>query len=335
MSDEKALTTTSQASALDVYGSGTDIKTLAERIKLCLPNGNKLQANEALALAQLAVAYELNPFNGEVWYIPGRGTMVGIKGLRKAARKQGNYWPAFDIIGEQEKAQLGIPKEAVAYRCKIYQTDLLRKAAEAIDLLTRSGMKDAFEVYAYRPAEGIGYGIPSEDSRMKLDQRARKRAEADALKVAFDLPFASEVGNGDRVGYVDAEWTDVSDQQQPGQSGPKWTPEVVNAGEEPPAKPEPPRPSAFPSGPIPCEPSKFFAAVNKETNFYYRNLSHLANALKGDIGRTAWPATKDVDAWGECWAAAVKHAESKRQESEPPTEQPPLVDDNGDLLPPL
>lgn len=291
MSDEKALTV-KHDSALDVYGSGADIKTLAERIKMCLPNGGRLGANEALSLAQLAVAYELNPFNGEVWYIPGRGTMVGIKGLRKAARKQGNYWPAFDIIGEQEKSQLGIPKEAVAYRCKIYQTDLLRKAAEAIDLLTKAGMKDAFEVYAYRPAEGIGYGMPNEDSRMKLDQRARKRAEADALKVAFDLPFASEVGNGDRVGYVDAEWDVVPS----GGGGPQWTEEIAPESEP-----------VVEISDLPTEPTKFLGAVNQATGFYYKNLHHLLNAL----GEKAWPGPRDTAAWADYHKRAVAHAEAK------------------------
>ncbi len=360
MSDEKALTTTSQASALDVYGSGDDIKTLARRIKLCLPGGDKLQEHDALALAQLSVAYGLNPFNGEVWIIvdksgASRGTMVGIKGLRKAARRQGNYWPVFSVLGREEKKEIGIPDNAIAYRCLIYRTDLLRQSAEAIDLMRKAGMTNAHEVYAYKPAEGIGYATPGEFSKMKDDQRARKRSEAEALKVAFDLPFQNEIGtSGDRIGYVDAEEWEVQDpapkltgdalQERMAENvkilrgdpddpdplgidatGPAYDSPAFKAGEEQPAE-QPDLDDVFPreappkSGPIPCEPSKFFAAVNKETSFYYRNLSHLANALKSEIGRTAWPATKDVDVWGECWAAAVKHAESKRQEPEPPAE---------------
>ena len=54
MTDEKQLTVRHE-SALDVYGSGDDIKTLAQRIRLCLPGGGKLSDSEALSLAQLSV----------------------------------------------------------------------------------------------------------------------------------------------------------------------------------------------------------------------------------------------------------------------------------------
>ena len=205
MTEEKALVQ-QESSALDVYGSGGDIKTLAERIKLCLPGGSNLKGPEALGLAQLSVAYGLNPFNGEVWYIPGRGPMVGIKGHRKAARKQADYWTEFVLLPPAEREGLDIPDNAVAYKCLIYRTDMIRQSAEAIQMMHAAGMKDAADRYAYRPTVGIGYATPGEASKMKTDQRARKRAEAEALKVAFDLPFASETGNGERVGYVDAEW---------------------------------------------------------------------------------------------------------------------------------
>jgi len=338
MSDEKQLTVRHE-SALDVYGSGDDIKTLAQRIRYCLPGGNKLAEHDALALAQLSVAYGLNPFNGEVWIIVdkngvSRGTMVGVKGLRKAARKQGNYWTTFDILGAAEKKELSIPENAVAYRCKVYRTDLLRQAAEAIDLLRKAGMDNAFEVYAYKPAEGIGYCTPGESTKMKTDQAARKRAEADALKVAFDLPFASETGqNGDHIGYVDAEWSDVTDRKH----GPEWAPEAVPEEDEPVAifsdiPAEPPKPTY--TGPT--EPSHFFGEVNKTTGFYYRAIQHLANAIKEETGRTAWPATKDTAGWAECWDAALKHAKKMNGEhkTDPaPAEPSPLVDETGNVLP--
>lgn len=210
MSDEKALTTTT-GSALDVYGSGDDIKTLARRIKLCLPGGDKLQDHEALALAQLSIAYQLNAFNGEVWYIPGKGTQVGIKGLRKAARHQSNYWLEHVLLTDEERRGNLVPDKAIAYKCILHRTDMMLTAAAIIKAMRDAGMENAFEVYAYRPAIGIGYWTPGESTKMKGDQAARKRAEAEALKVAFDLPFASEIGNGDRIGYVDAEWSEVQD----------------------------------------------------------------------------------------------------------------------------
>ncbi len=200
---EQALVPSQQHSALDVYGAGEDILTFAKRIKLYLPNGDKLSEPEAMALSQLSMAYRLNPFNGEAWYIPGKGPMVGIKGLRKAARKQGLYWAEHILLTPQERTELAIPDGAIAYKCLIYRADIIRQSAEAIKMMYDAGMKDAAERYGYKPTVGIGYCAKGEATKMKPDQAARKRAEADALKVAFDLPFATDVGNGNRVGYVD------------------------------------------------------------------------------------------------------------------------------------
>jgi len=302
MTDEKQLTVRHE-SALDVYGSGDDIKTLAQRIKLCLPGGGKLSDSEALSLAQLSVAYELNPFNGEVWYIPGRGTMVGIKGLRKSARKQGNYWPTFDILGKVDKQALGIPENAIAYRCNIYRTDLLSQAAEAIDLMRKAGMANAFEVYAYKPAEGIGYVTPGESTKMKPDQAARKRAESDALKVAFDLPFASEVGNGNTIGYVDAEWSDVTDRK----NGPTWPVDLAPEEDEPVAIFSDIQPEQKHDKPRPWSAEIVRGAARKRSGVWARGAAGDWSDAEpvGQDGRRTPASEKQINAVAGIMAAAV------------------------------
>lgn len=313
MTEEKALVP-HQQSALDVYGSGEDIKALSQRIKFCLPGGNRLQDHEALSLAQLSVAYGLNPFNGEVWYLPGKGTMVGIKGLRKAARKQSHYFPTFTLLTQQEKKDLAIPDNAIAYRCLISRTDLLLEVAHAVDIISKAGMKNAFEVYAYKPAEGIGYAVPGESTKMKLDQSARKRSEAEALKVSFDLPFANELGGDDRVGFVDAEWYDV--QQEPKFTGEKLQErlkenvELLRGSEDGPGigDDEPDLDDVFNEEPIPDfphEPMGFFGAVNKVTNYKYKNLKHLTEKFKRELNMTKWPKKEDNVAWNDLLRCAT------------------------------
>ena len=175
--------------AIEVYGSGDELGALARRIRTALPDGRKLQEHEVLALAQLAIAYRLNPFNGEVWYIPGKGAMVGIKGLRKAARAQSHYFTRFEPLDEREKEARGIDPRCLAYRCLVYRHDAILQAAEAIRAMREAGVADAHERFRYEPTEGIGLYRPGESTKMEPVQVAMKRAEADALKRAFDLPF--------------------------------------------------------------------------------------------------------------------------------------------------
>lgn len=201
-----------------MLGQDEEIKNMANAIKLRLPGGDKLSVPEAFALATVSIGYGLNPFNGECWYIPGSGPMVGIKGLRKAARYEvkkqgGNYWVDFQLIRESEKKDLQIPQDSIAYKALLYRTDLVSLAADAISKMGKAGLPwEMCEQYLYRPAMGIGYWRQGEKTKMKPDQCARKRAEAEALKVAFDMPFGFQVGNGTpAVGVVDREAVDLED----------------------------------------------------------------------------------------------------------------------------
>jgi len=162
-----------QGTAMQPYGDKGEIRDLANRVLAMLPGGTDLTKNEAMALAQLAVAYGLNPFHGEVWYIKGKGAMVGIKGLRKAARKQAFFQtvPRNMTMAEREERLL---KDADIGRvCELYRWG--------------NGIPPAQNLPFF--GEGIAYAKetpPHTKSRVWL---AEKRAEADALKKAYDLPF--------------------------------------------------------------------------------------------------------------------------------------------------
>ena len=336
MEEETRLTTT-HGSALDVYGSGDDVKTLSARIKLCLPNGASLKDHEALALAQLSVAYTLNPFNGEVWYIPGKGPMVGIKGHRKAARKQAAYWIEHQLLSQAERSELEIPDSSIAYRCMVYRSDMIRQSAEAIKMMYDAGMKDAAERYAYKPSIGIGFWVKGESTRMKPDQVARKRAEAEALRQAFDLPFASEVGNGETVGYVDADEWRVSPDPAPAPDPERvektssqlyGDPNFEGFGDEPAApatpapelddelvdeaddeQPEQDQGGGDPDAPAITSPKELLAAVNAETMGHYNSIPHLLNAAKQVLGADwKWPTADDAGGYAEALAVLVDHA---------------------------
>lgn len=197
------------------YGSRTEVASLADRIKIMVPGGDKLSKNEALALAQVALGTQLNPFLGEVWYIPGKGPMVGIKGARRldleAVQKKGGYTNMELIACDPLEAgataeQVKANEIAAAFRCEIsdsvssreYQTNLL----EVIRELRAGGepdpVKAAKDICGNRPITmGWGFSTVPELSKMGKTALARKRAEADALKKRIDIPFGASVAAAD------------------------------------------------------------------------------------------------------------------------------------------
>lgn len=225
-------------SAVTPWASRQDVRELGNRIKELLPGANKLRPHEALALSQAAVAHGLDPFNGELWYIPGRGLMAGIKGHRRAGHNQmereggGNYWCEF--VGPMtidELAAIKAPPAALAYKCRLYDSKNITTYVEAVSKLMTGGMPwdIVHSIMGDRPyTEGIGYYVSGEQTKMTPVQCAQKRAEADALKRRFDLPFSAAVGvNGD-VDIVEGEFTiplepeqDLAEVQARMQSGSK------------------------------------------------------------------------------------------------------------------
>jgi len=189
-------------------------------IRELMPGGSRLTVPEAQSLAQVALLHGLDPFNGEVWYLKyedGRsiGIMAGIKGHRRAAHRQldpqgGNFWCEFDLLQSGDKTAMQIPDNALAYRCRLFDSVSIRLYTETVERLCKAGVPwaDVKSMTGERPfSVGYGYFTPGEKSRMKPAACAMKRAEADALRRRFDLPFGSAVGvNGD-TDSIDAEYT--------------------------------------------------------------------------------------------------------------------------------
>lgn len=210
---------------ISTYGESVDVLSLAKRIKIMVPGGNKLTDNEAQALAQVSLVTKCNPFIGEIWYIPGRGPMIGIKGARrhgnentKEAGGKDAYWVAdlSPCSGEEAGYKGDIKDLAAAYKCVV--TDSVstglhqRMFLETVNSLRAAGSKDpvgeAREIVGKRP-QWVEYGFStvSENSKMNKQALARKRAEAAALKLKFDIPFGADVAVGDDA--VEAgDWTD-------------------------------------------------------------------------------------------------------------------------------
>lgn len=201
---------------LQVWGTRDDVRELTERLQLMLPGGKNLNPNDVRALAQGAVAHGLDPLNGEIWMIPGRGLMIGVKGLRKKAREQvqGNFWVEFREIGNpEERKRYGIIDGALAFEARLFDSENIRTYTEAVGMMTKAGVpwEAVKEMIGSKPyTSGIGVLKPTEQTKMERVQCAMKRAEADAIKRRFDVPFGLQQGiEDDDVPVFEGQWADA------------------------------------------------------------------------------------------------------------------------------
>jgi hypothetical protein len=210
-----------------IFGTRGDLTAYARRIKLMCKGGDKLTEPEALALAQVATVTGLNPFTGEVWYIPGSGPMIGIAGARRidqeSAKDHGGYSTPDTQPCPPEEAgatEAEMKDVAAAFKCEITDSTAVleyqKMFSATLASLRESGVTDpvpvAREICGPRPKwTGYGYSLKSERSRMSKTQLARKRAEADALKRKIVLPFGAQVAETDASpDYVEATAQDVT-----------------------------------------------------------------------------------------------------------------------------
>lgn len=185
--------------ALAQFGDRDQVREMADRIAKMMPGTTKLDATEALTVAQIAVAHGLDPFNGEVWGLKGDngkwyGTMVGIKGLRKAAKRQadtenGTYWTE---VRRVEPKTYNQPDNAVVYEVHLRDTVTMQAYGKSLYQLTQAGIPyaEAIKMIGSAPVYvGVGIYKPDEHSKMGAHSCAKKRAEADAIKQRYDVSF--------------------------------------------------------------------------------------------------------------------------------------------------
>ena len=246
--------------ALQAYGQNSDIEELGDRVKRFLPNGNKMSAQDALGLAQIAIAQDLNPFSHEIWFVPGVGILTGIEGYRKLARRVANYTATTREMTNEERTKHSITSVDFGAVCELYRPDVLR---EAIEINKAAGTT----VIPVTPTLGIGIKRPNEKNAFMPNGRsfmwvAEKRAEADALRKAFDIQvgFAEAYTTPqETVTVIDDEpdtlpaWATEElakgsiDDETGGPAEEDWDEDCFDAGEEPEAPPDPePSPIAGP-----------------------------------------------------------------------------------------
>ena len=195
------------------FGDRDKVRELSDRLMALAPGGKRMERGECIALAQISLAHGLDPFNGEAWSIPGGGLMVGIKGLRKLARRQASaenasYWVD---IQQADPDVYGVAQGGVVYLAFLRDSATTQAWAKSVHSMTTAGIpyKEACEMIGAAPVvTGGGIATPDERSKMSIHARARKRAEADAIKQRYDVEFAefSDTEPGD---VIEAEFSNA------------------------------------------------------------------------------------------------------------------------------
>jgi len=219
-----------------LMGRRTEIREVGMRLQQFMPAAQKLTTPEAYAVAQIAVAHGLDPFNGEVWGLKGndgvwRGVMVGIKGLRKCASRQARqenttYWGDFRLVAPEKYSE---PKGAVVYEYELRDTTTTQAWALSLHELTTAGIPytEAIAMLGGSPrVVGVGIAKPEEKSKMGIHARAKKRAEADALKQRFNVEFGQDVAIADEESgpVINAQVTETTSTEP--QPEPEWLQEA-------------------------------------------------------------------------------------------------------------
>jgi len=210
--------TKTQNAIAPTWGERSEIRELVARFRAGLPNAKEVPEIGLLALATAAMAHGLDPWNGEIWciYDKNKGEtslMAGIKGLRKAAKRQMTdrffYDVSFKDVPEEEWSKYALELDEKGRKvewvsiCTLRRQDAtsnyLAQLAQAKDLCG-GNVEEAREMVGEQPRWiGIGIVRVGEKSRMEKTRLARKRAEAEATTQAFDLPFVNQDYNGSTV----------------------------------------------------------------------------------------------------------------------------------------
>jgi len=226
---EKGIVISPKQSALTEWDVLKGDKSLFnKRLSLMITNGNRLSEQEVGALGAYALTNDLNPFNGECYYLPTVGPVPGIAGWRRKAHEQLEYEAKeakhrepvaiWTDVREATHAEAMFQDGDIAIHVTLHDSlskstwimQMVKLANELKDLGVANAWEEAQSVIGPEPTwTGVGVVVKTEtfarDGKPeKFDriERATKRAEKLALRKRFQrLHLPEPEGN-----YDDAEF---------------------------------------------------------------------------------------------------------------------------------
>lgn len=279
----------------------SEVQQMSEQCKSLMVGGRALTPTEGKALAILAVSIGLNPFLGEIFFIPGSGPFVGIKGQRRNAKNQlgedDHVFPPIYIL--RVAGEYGGLEGDICYECELRDSKSIKEFASMYKMMAEIlGDNQALlsEVVGHSPTtHGIGIVTAAEiETYQNLDPkkrktamtptaRAKKRAEADAYRQRF--PIGASIGLADING-------DIPEIQTQGGEVIDVEPVEVKVEKQPPLETEP---ELEVEEPVPTSPRGYFHMAYSSPFFSKKDadlVKSVLNACNNDPQK-AWGVLMD------------------------------------------
>ena len=185
-------------------GSKAQISAIRDRILAMIPGAAEAPQDVQWAAAQIAVAHGLDPLNGELYimkigskkqgnqWVDDWRAHIGVKGLRKLARKQANFMTDARIMDAAEvKAQRRELYDAddIGVEMTLWRLDVAMQCKQIgipYQPIKAYGFWRVKAQMNHREKKWMPDSIPNTWTAQMV---AEKRAEINAIKQAFDMAF--------------------------------------------------------------------------------------------------------------------------------------------------
>lgn len=216
------------------FGDKHAIAAIQQRIMSMIPGAADAPQDVVWAAAQLAVAYKLDPFNGEIYimklgkknvggqWVDEYRAHVGIKGLRKKAREQANFMTDTRTLSAEEvKAARRGDYDAgdIGVECTLWRLDVASEC-KRLDIPYKPVVATGFwRVKAKFNRTEKTWEPDNIPNTWTAHDVAEKRAEINAIKKAYDLVInvadPALVDDEDAVEVIGAKVAEYERDRQP------------------------------------------------------------------------------------------------------------------------
>lgn len=208
-----------------VYGEDLQIASLVRRVRKLIKGAENAPDAIVWRGCQLATMHHLDIFSGDIWIYPAyEGCKpdewivdVGVSAWRRAAQRQAKYNCVFTPLSPEETAKRVGPDctpEDVGVRCDLYRLDVARECKELGIPYTPTTAYGFWRKQARYVKSRNAWMADQLAATETKEDKAQKRAEKKALRIAFTLDYPDErLVDLDSKTTADTQWAVASQER--------------------------------------------------------------------------------------------------------------------------